>query len=122
MNYEGIAEGFFLEPAPRAHPRALEAIGAADLICIGPGSIHTSLFAALSTEGMSEAICSSKAKKVFVAHLTDQKGQTENYRLKDYVDEVAAMISEDVFDTVVIDSSRSEESFDERCIVADVAG
>lgn len=122
MEYEEIVKGFFLDPLPSANPKAIQAIDEADLVCVGPWSLHTSLFPALMTDGISDAIKASSAKKVFVAHLTNQKGQTEKYRIQDYVEEVSSMMWEDIFDTVILDRSRWNEAFDDRCIVAHVTG
>ncbi len=66
-----------LDPADVvAFPGALSAIAEADQIVIGPGSLFTSVVAALLVPGMAEAVMSAPAEKVFVANLVTQDGET----------------------------------------------
>ena len=55
---------------------AREAIGAADQIVLGPGSLFTSLIAGLKVPGIAEAVNASPAKLVYVCNLTTQDGET----------------------------------------------
>jgi uncharacterized cofD-like protein len=59
-----------------AHPDALAAIRAADQIVLGPGSLVTSLSAALVVPGIAEAVMASRARRVFVLNLVTQDGET----------------------------------------------
>jgi len=59
-----------------ASPRALAAIGAADQIVLGPGSLYTSLIATLIVPGIAAAITASPATFVYVANLITQDGET----------------------------------------------
>lgn len=59
-----------------AHPDALAAIKDADQIVLGPGSLVTSVAAALVVPGVAEAVMSSAARKVFVLNLVTQDGET----------------------------------------------
>jgi len=60
----------------KAYGPALAAISAADLVVLGPGSLFTSILAALLVPGIAAAIDASKAKVVYVAPLTDSQGET----------------------------------------------
>ena len=60
----------------KAHPDAIEAIGTADQIILGPGSLFTSVLAALSVPGISEAVDMSPAQVVAVVNLVTQDGET----------------------------------------------
>jgi uncharacterized cofD-like protein len=42
---------------PKALPAALEAIGQADIILLGPGSLYTSIIPNLLVDGIVDAIC-----------------------------------------------------------------
>lgn len=55
----------------------ISAIGTADLIIIGPGSLYTSIIPNLLTEGVSEAIEKSKAKKMYISNIMTQEGETD---------------------------------------------
>jgi len=55
-----------LEPTATAYPDAIKALEEADYIILGPGSLHTSIIAALLPQGIKEAIGRSKAKLIYV--------------------------------------------------------
>jgi len=59
------------------YPPCLEALQAADLITIGPGSLFTTVIACLAFKEISQAIRNSKALKVYVCNTTTQPGQTD---------------------------------------------
>jgi len=60
----------------QASRRAIEAIGAADQIVLGPGSLFTSTIAPLAVTGVAEAVNESTANLVYVCNLTTQDGET----------------------------------------------
>ncbi len=66
-------------------PETLEALAAADLITIGPGSLFTSILPNLLVEGISKAIAASPALKVYFVNLMSQPGETTNFRASDHV-------------------------------------
>src|ERR1700720_4445586 len=57
-------------------PEVLEAIAAANLILLGPGSLFTSVIPNLLVSGVTDAIEKSKAKRVYIANLMTQPGET----------------------------------------------
>lgn len=63
-------------PGVVANPEAVEAIGAADQIVLGPGSLYTSLLATLLVPGLGEAFRRAGATRVFVLNLVSQDGET----------------------------------------------
>ncbi len=73
----GALEHLWVTPASaEATPQAVEAIAEADQIVLGPGSLYTSVMAALVVPGLVESINQSTARLVFVANLTTQDGET----------------------------------------------
>src|SRR5437879_6695950 len=58
----------------RPLPEVLEAIAAADLILVGPGSLFTSIIPNLLISGVAEAIEQSKATCVYISNLVTQPG------------------------------------------------
>lgn len=66
-------------------PEALEAIAAADLIVLGPGSIYTSIIPNLLIDGMANAIAASKAKVVYVCNIMTQPGESDEMTAFDHV-------------------------------------
>ena len=63
----------------RPSAEALTAIGAADVVVIGPGSLYTSLLPPLLVPGMREALADTRAARVFVCNVATQLGETEGY-------------------------------------------
>ncbi|HTT86131.1 MAG TPA: 2-phospho-L-lactate transferase CofD family protein, partial [Acidimicrobiales bacterium] len=91
-------------PADAAAPApALAALAEADQIVVGPGSLFTSVLAAVAIPGIAEGIRCAAAPTVYVANLRPQPAETEGY---DVADHVAAVMSHGVpVDTVVADST-----------------
>lgn len=55
---------------------ALEAVAGADQIVIGPGSLYTSVMAALKVQMLAPAVQAAAAQRVFVLNLVTQDGET----------------------------------------------
>lgn len=78
-----------LKPAkPKATPEAIEAIHAADLIILGPGSLYTSIIPNLLVEGIPQAIRDSNADKIYVTNVLTQLGETTGYSVGDHVEAI----------------------------------
>jgi len=85
-----------------APPLALERIAEADQVVIGPGSLFTSVLAAVAVKGIAEAVASSEAPVVYVCNLRPQIPETEAY---DVAAHVAALARHGVaVDAVVCDT------------------
>lgn len=78
----------YLKPVPKAYPKALLAIKKADLIVIGPGDLYSSLIQILLTDGISQALRESKAKKVYICNLMTKYGETNNFSVLDFTKEI----------------------------------
>ncbi|MBQ7523049.1 MAG: YvcK family protein [Oscillospiraceae bacterium] len=70
---------------PPALPESLEAIAAADLIIIGPGSLYTSIIPNFLVDGVGEAVAKSKAVKIYVMNIMTQDGETDDCTGFDHV-------------------------------------
>ena len=70
---------------PKALPEAVRAIQEADLILLGPGSLYTSVIPNLLVDGISEAVCTSKAMKIYICNIMTQDGETEGMTASDHV-------------------------------------
>ncbi len=95
-------KSIYLEPYPTVNPKVIEEIHSADLIVLGPGGLHTSLIPNLLVEGVSDAICKSTARKVFVLNLMNRKGQTAGYKTSHYLKELIQFLGKDIFDHILI--------------------
>jgi uncharacterized cofD-like protein len=78
----------YLKPQAKAYKKAVEAIKRADLIVIGPGDLYSSLVQILLTKGIPEALKKSKAKKVFICNIMTKYGETNNFSVSDFTNEI----------------------------------
>ena len=69
-----------------ASETAVRAIEAADQIVLGPGSLYTSVIAALLVPGISEAVNRSDAGLVYVTNVVTQDGETLEMDAADHLD------------------------------------
>src|SRR3989442_3443181 len=69
----------------RATDGSVEAIAAADLITLGPGSLFTTVCACLLVPDIARAIADAKGLVVYVANTTRQPGQTDGFGIADHV-------------------------------------
>lgn len=83
-------------PVPAA---AIEAIAAADQIVIGPGSLFTSVLAALAPAPIGAALARSSARRIYVCNLHEQIPETSGF---DAAAHVGALVRHGVVPDVVI--------------------
>src|SRR5262249_20832192 len=62
-----------------APPQACQALRAADLVVIGPGSLYTSVLPSLMVPGLPAALRASRARVVLVMNLMTERGESEGY-------------------------------------------
>jgi len=60
-------------------PAALAALARADQIVVGPGSLYTSVLAALAVPALRDALAAARGRKVYVCNLRPQVPETEGY-------------------------------------------
>lgn len=101
-------ERVFLEPNAPACAEALRAIKRADVIVLGPGDLYTSILPNLLVDGVSEAIKSSEAQKVYVCNLMTKPGETDGYRASDFVERVHRYLGDRVDRVILHDGSFPE--------------
>lgn len=100
----------FLKDATAAPaPGVLEAIRDADVIVIGPGSLYTSVICNLLVDDVGKAIIQSKAKKVMIANLMNEPGETLGYTLAKHVNEVERYIGKHILDYVIVNNGEITE-------------
>jgi uncharacterized cofD-like protein len=86
-------------------PLALERIAQADQIVIGPGSLFTSVLAAVAVRGIAEAVACADAPVVYVCNLRQEVPETEGY---DVAAHVEALARHDVSVDAVLCDTHSE--------------
>jgi uncharacterized cofD-like protein len=90
-------------------PAALEAVKHANMITIGPGSLFTSLLPPILVRGVSEAIGSSNAVKIFICNLMTQPGETEGLTARRHLEIVREYAQDLKFDFIVVNSQPISE-------------
>lgn len=98
----GRVRRVWLEPNdPPAYPEVIQAILAADLIVIGPGSLYTSILPNLLVPDIASAIRTGRALKVYICNVATQPGETDSYSCGDHVRVLEEHVGSDFFDLVV---------------------
>jgi hypothetical protein len=71
--------------SPRLTRLAAEAIGGADAIILGPGSLFESILPNLLIDELREAVARSKARKIYVCNLMTEPGRTTGFSVADHI-------------------------------------
>jgi len=90
----------------RAYKPAIDAIENADAIVIGPGDLYGSVLPNLLLSEVSDAINKSVARVLYIANLTNKKGQTDGFGVKDYVSALEKFIGEGRVNAVFANSEK----------------
>ena len=94
----------------QANPRAIDAIGRADAVVLGPGDLFTSTLPNLLVPGISEAIAASPAKKILITNLMTKLGQTDGYQASDFLrvanEYLRTKNGGGIIDTVIVNTKR----------------
>ena len=78
----------YLKPKVKIFSQTRKAIEVAGLITLGPGDLYSSAICCLLPEGVKEAIKKSKAKKVLIVNSMNKLGETNNFSVLDFTNEV----------------------------------
>ncbi len=98
----GRVRRVWLEPNDAsAFPPVIQALLAADIIVVGPGSLYTSVLPPLLVQDLLAAIRASQALKIYVCNIATQSGETETYTCQDHVQALEEAVGSDVFDLIV---------------------
>ena len=101
----GRVRRVWLEPDHvSAYPPVIQALLAADMIIIGPGSLYTSILPNLLVGDLLEAIRSSRALKIFIANVTTQQGETDLYTSGDHIRTIEELAGSDLVDVIICNS------------------
>jgi uncharacterized cofD-like protein len=107
LNKSPIQRVFLRDDAPAYLP-VLEAIRAADLVVLGPGSLFTTILAGLLLSGVADALRETRGQVVYVCNTTTQPGQTDGYRTIDHVRRIVELVGPGVVDVAVINRSQPD--------------
>lgn len=100
--FPGSVKRVWLEPNnPPAYPQVIQAILAADMIIVGPGSLYTSILPNLLVPDLAAAIRASRALKIYVSNVASETGETEGFTCGDYIRVIEEHITGSLFDIIV---------------------
>jgi uncharacterized cofD-like protein len=86
-------------------PETLDAIESADLVTVGPGSLFTSLITNLLVKGVSEAMASSKAVRVYVCNLMTQANESLNLTASQHIERIYEHAHRPIFDYALVNTA-----------------
>ena len=86
-------------------PETLQAIAAADLITIGPGSLFTSLVTNLLVRGVVDAIAASPAIKVYICNLMTQANESLGFAASDHIRAINEQAGRKLFDYALLNGA-----------------
>jgi uncharacterized cofD-like protein len=96
----GRISGVSIVPPDAEAPReAIDAIARADLVVLGPGSLFTSVLAAVAVPGIRRALAEAPGQVAYVCNLRPQPPETSGY---DVAAHVEALIAHGVQPDVVV--------------------
>ena len=102
----GQIQRLYLDPENSVvYPAAAKAIGEAEVVLVGPGSLYTSILANLLVPGVVSAIRQSQARKVFICNVMTQPGETDGYTAADHLQTIYDHVGANLFDVVIINSN-----------------
>ncbi len=96
----------WLSPEAQINPLARKAIIEADLILIGPGDLYSSLLPNLLVKGVKQALEKAKGKKIYFVNIMTKFGETNGFRVSDFVRTVEDYLGRNVLDYVVINKTQ----------------
>lgn len=91
----------WLEPEAVLNPRACDAIRDADVVVIAPGNLYGSLAPALIVNGVGEALQSTEAEVIYVCNLMTKAGQTDEFYVHDFANEIERLAGGNILDYVL---------------------
>jgi uncharacterized cofD-like protein len=109
-----IKRVFLSKEYVKPYPAVLEALRQADLIILGPGSLYTSLIPNLLVSGLAHEIEAAAAKKIYVANLMTQPGETDGFTLSDHLRALEPYLDVRTMDFVIVNAERVPEELLDR--------
>ena len=99
----GRVQRVWLEPSdPPAYPAVIQAILAADMVVVGPGSLFTSLLPNLLVPDIAGALRATRAMRVYVCNVATQVGETDGFSCQDHIAVLEDHVGQGLFDVVVV--------------------
>jgi uncharacterized cofD-like protein len=101
-------------PDPPPPPETLEAIAAADLITVGPGSLYTSIVTNLLVHGIADALGAARGTRVFICNLMTQANESLHLTASQHIERIYEHAGRPIFDYAVVNTAPVSEALRER--------
>lgn len=101
---DGIERVWLTPDEVRPSSDAIRAIGEADLVVVGPGSLFTSILPNLLVPGVREALLATPALRAYVCNVATQPGETTGLDLADHVEALLGHTAPGIVDLVLANS------------------
>lgn len=88
-----------------ANGEAVKELLAADMIVLGPGSVHTSVLPNLLVGDIATAVRASSAVKVYVCNVATEPGETDGYSLADHVTSLSGQVGSGLFQYTLVNNN-----------------
>jgi uncharacterized cofD-like protein len=101
----GHVREILLSPGdPPVHPAVLDAIAAADVVSLGPGSWYTSVLPHLLVPRLRSELAAAQARVVVVLNLVPQPGETDGFSPEEHLRVLQAHLGGVALHTVIADA------------------
>ena len=87
-----------------ANAEAVKELLAADMIVLGPGSVHTSVLPNLLVGDIAAAVRASSAVKIYVCNVATEPGETDGYSLADHVTSLTSNVGPSLFQYTLVNN------------------
>jgi uncharacterized cofD-like protein len=101
----GIERVWITPAEPPATTEAVEAILAADIVVLGPGSLYTSLLPGLLVPAIGDAVRRAPGLVVWACNVATQVGETDGYDLAEHYLALESHAGPDLVDVVLANST-----------------
>ena len=92
------------EPSPTKE--VIQALQEAEIIILGPGSLYTSIIPNLLVKDISKHIEASQAKKVYIANIMTQPGETSRISLEGHIEILEHYLGKNILDAVIVNNEK----------------
>lgn len=99
-----IIKRIYYKEEPKVVPDVIKEIMNADLIVFSTGSLYTSILPNIICDSVSDAIKKSKAKKLYVCNIMTEHGETDNFKVSDYIKVLNKYVGDNFLDAVIVNS------------------
>ncbi|HLJ77286.1 MAG TPA: uridine diphosphate-N-acetylglucosamine-binding protein YvcK [Acidobacteriaceae bacterium] len=100
-----IVELMLEPPDPPPPPETLDAIAAADLITLGPGSLYTSIITNLLVHGIPQALGAARGTRVFICNLMTQANESLHLTASQHIERIYEHAGHPIFDYALVNTA-----------------